>query len=201
MTTGLIATSLCGVATLRTTLQDVYETLPVIDTAGLEKEAFSDGTTKIYDESGKNITDSFAIKQRNPISYQDIPPLIIAAFIAAEDKNFWKHNGVDYPSILRAGIANIIHHKHEGGSGITQQVVKNMIVGNSQTLDRKIREALLAMQIEKKISKQKILEIYLNSIWFGHGAYGIGAASHAWFQKDLRDLSLAEIAFMAGLTR
>lgn len=201
MTTGLIATSLCCVATLRTTLHDVSETLPVVNTTELKKEAFSDGTTKIYDNSGQNITDSFAIKQRTPVYYQNIPPLVVAAFIAAEDKNFWNHNGVDYSSIIRAGIANIIHHRHEGGSGITQQVVKNMIVGNSQTIDRKIREALLAMQIEKKVTKQEILEIYLNSIWFGHGAYGIGAASHAWFQKDLKDLTLPEIAFMAGLPR
>lgn len=201
VTTSLILGSLCVAGTARVTLSDINDTLPDIDTKALEQDAYSNGTTQIYDDSGNTVTDSFAIKQRYPVSYREIPPLVINAFIAAEDKNFWDHNGVDYPSIMRAAMANILHHRHEGGSGITQQVIKNLVIGNNQTIERKIKEALLAIRLEKEMSKQDIMGIYLNSIWFGHGAYGIGAASQAWFQKDVKDLTLPEIAFMAGLPR
>ena len=134
-----------------------------------------------------------------------IPPLVTAAFIAAEDQNFWTHRGVDPLAILRAAVTDI-GHLHEGrrpigASTITQQLAKNMLLGNEPTLGRKIREAILALRIDQSLSKQRVLELYLNEIYLGQQSYGVAAAAEAYFNKPLDELTLAEAAMLAALPK
>ncbi len=131
-----------------------------------------------------------------------IPHNMINAVIAVEDSRFWKHNGIDYVAIARAIFKDIIHAGlREGGSTITQQLTKVMFLTPEKTLQRKIREAALAIKIEKNLDKKEILELYLNKIYFGHGAYGVEMASRTYFGKSIRDITLSEAALIAGLIR
>jgi len=129
-----------------------------------------------------------------------IPPVLREAVVAVEDERFYTHRGVDARGIMRAALANYRHEAiTQGASTITQQLARNLFLTNRQTLDRKIQEALLAMQIERYYSKDEILERYLNLVYFGAGAYGVQAASHAYFGKDVSRLTLPEAAMLAGL--
>jgi penicillin-binding protein 1A len=131
-----------------------------------------------------------------------IPHNMINAVIAVEDSRFWTHKGIDYVAIARAIFKDIIHvGLREGGSTITQQLTKVMFLTPEKTLQRKIREAALAIKIEKNLDKREILELYLNKVYFGHGAYGVEMASRTYFGKSVRDLSLSEAALIAGLIR
>ncbi len=134
-----------------------------------------------------------------------IPPLVKNAFLAAEDQNFYTHGGVDPLAILRAGVTDVLQYgqgkRPVGASTITQQVAKNMVLGNEVTLSRKAREALLAMRIEQSLSKDRILELYLNEIYLGAGAYGVAAAAQTYFDKPLDALTPAEAAFLAALPK
>src|SRR5207253_11411369 len=137
-----------------------------------------------------------------PVKLGKVPEVIQAAVIAAEDRHFVEHSGVDPLGVARATWADVRHHKTvQGGSSITQQYVKNTYVGHERTLMRKIKEAVIAVKLERKYSKRQILERYLNTIYFGRGAYGVQAAAHAYFNKDVGALSLPESAFLAGLIR
>ncbi len=134
-----------------------------------------------------------------------IPEIVTEAFIAAEDQNFWTHRGVDPLAILRAAVTDI-GHLHEGrrpigASTITQQLAKNMLLGNEPTLGRKIREAILALRIDQSLTKQRVLELYLNEIYLGQQSYGVAAAAEAYFNKPLDALSLAEAAMLAALPK
>jgi membrane peptidoglycan carboxypeptidase len=159
----------------------------------------------IYDAAGNlsgTLTNQNDYQNRSQISLKDVPETVIGSVLAAEDANFYKHKGVNVRSILRAVDANLESGQiSQGGSTITQQVVKNSLVGSEQDFSRKLREAFLAVELEKQMSKDEILERYLNSIYFGGGAYGVKAASEYYFRKDVKDLNWAEGALLAALIR
>ncbi len=157
--------------------------------------------TKIYSDDNVLIGELKAEKGIF-VPIENIPKHMINAVIAVEDSRYWKHKGVDYLAIIRALIKDILYVElKEGGSTITQQLAKVMFLTPEKTLKRKIREAALALKIEKNLSKQKILELYLNKIYFGHGAYGVEMASKIYFGKSVRNISLSEAAVIAGLIR
>ena len=141
-------------------------------------------------------------ENRVPVEVEDVPDTVTGAILAAEDEDFYLHKGINLRSIGRAVDANLDSGSaSQGGSTITQQVVKNSLVGDDQDLSRKIREAFLAVELEKQMSKDEILERYLNSVYFGGGAYGVQAASEYYFNKDVVDLNWAEGALLASLIR
>jgi penicillin-binding protein 1A len=145
---------------------------------------------------------SYARERRVELSYEEYPPLLVRAFLAAEDKTFFEHHGVDYLGIVNAFINNLGSHKRSvGASTITQQVAKNLLIGNAPSYSRKIKEAILAYRIEDALTKQQILELYLNQIALGRNAFGVEAASYAYFGKELKQLDLAQMAYLAILPK
>ncbi|MDQ6726105.1 MAG: penicillin-binding protein [Actinomycetota bacterium] len=159
-------------------------------------------TTVIYDGTGAQLAELHGVENRFPVKIEDVPQVMVAAVVAAEDRKFFEHGGIDPLGIVRATWADIRHKGiAEGGSTITQQYVKNAYVGNQYTLWRKIREAVISVKIERKLSKTQILERYLNTVYFGRGAYGVQAASQAYFGKDVGQVGLREAAYLAGLIR
>ncbi|NPA39806.1 MAG: PBP1A family penicillin-binding protein [Thermodesulfobacteria bacterium] len=156
-------------------------------------------TNVLYDIHG-NIIAFLGTPRRIFVPLNKIPPYVIHAFIAAEDANFYKHRGIDFLGLLRALYKDIIHGKIvQGGSTITQQVVKSLLLTPKRTIRRKIKEMFLAWQIEKYLTKDQILTIYLNHIYFGEGAYGVEAAALTYFSKHVWQLNLNEAATLAGL--
>lgn len=144
----------------------------------------------------------FARERRVYLTYDELPARLVHAFISAEDKTFFEHGGLDYPGIVSAIFANIGSDKRpRGASTITQQVAKNLLLTNELSYTRKIREAILAKRIESAFTKPQILELYLNQIFLGRNAYGVQAASRAYFDKDVGQLSLSEIAYLAVLPK
>jgi len=144
----------------------------------------------------------FYIEKRVLLPVDQIPKRVKDAFVAAEDARFYSHAGIDYLGVLRAAWANFRAGRVvQGGSTITQQVAKLLLVGNERSLARKVREAMLAHRIEQRLTKDQILGIYVNHVYLGHGAYGVGAAAAAYFGKDVQDLSVAEAAMLAGLPK
>lgn len=162
----------------------------------VRKEGFS---TKIYDRNNVLLYDVFADQQRTPINLDQIPLYLRQATIAIEDKNFYKHQGFDPKGWLRAIFNIIFHHKLEGGSTLTQQLVKNVLLTSQRTISRKIKEFALAIQIEKKYSKDEILQMYLNEAPYGGTAWGVEVAAETYFEKKASELNLAESAILAGL--
>ncbi|MCX7723816.1 MAG: PBP1A family penicillin-binding protein [Thermodesulfovibrio sp.] len=157
--------------------------------------------TKVYAEDGTLIGE-FKIQKGIYVPIKQIPKHLIDAVIAVEDSRFWKHRGIDYIGIGRALITDILHMKlKEGGSTITQQLAKIMFLTPEKTLSRKIKEAYLALKIERELSKEKILELYLNNVYFGHGAYGVEMASRIYFGKSVQNITLPEAALLAGLIK
>ncbi|MCX7834485.1 MAG: PBP1A family penicillin-binding protein [bacterium] len=153
--------------------------------------------TEFYDRNGKRLS---SLDGRIPVRLDEISPNFIKAILAVEDKNFFIHAGIDKTAILRAAVNMLFLNKRvQGGSTITQQLVKNLFFSFERTLTRKIREMLLALQIENSFSKEQILESYCNSVYFGLGAYGVEAAAQTYFSKHAKDLTLAEAALLAGL--
>jgi penicillin-binding protein 1A len=145
---------------------------------------------------------SYARERRVQLSYEEYPQMLVHAFISAEDRTFFEHHGVDYPGIVAAMIRNATTNRRSvGASTITQQVAKNLLVGNEVSYVRKLREAILAWRIEDTLTKPQILELYLNSIELGRNAGGVDAASHAYFGKDLKDLTIAQSAYLAILPK
>lgn len=163
------------------------------------------GMTRFYSNDGSLIAE-YAKQRRIYTPFDDISPMVINAFIAAEDKNFYSHRGVDPEGIARAVYSNIQRYRDGdnsrslvGGSTITQQVVKNFLLTREKSLERKIKEAILAMRITQTYSKDRILELYLNEIYLGLGAYGVAAASLEYFGKELHELQTEEAALLAGM--
>ncbi len=158
----------------------------------------------VYDDDGAVIA-RFARQRRNFIPIAEIPPLVQNAFISAEDKNFRDHAGIDPVGIAKAMVRNVKTLRNggrmSGASTITQQVVKNMLLTNERSISRKVREAVLAVQIERELSKDRILEIYLNQIYLGARSYGVGAASKTYFGKDMEYLTPEEAAYLAALPK
>jgi len=159
--------------------------------------------TKIYSADGE-LLDKFYLKNRTRITYEDIPPDMINAVVAIEDRKFFSHWGVDLQRIVQAFIKNAARFnlKKEGASTITQQLARNLYLNSRETTwKRKIREAMTAVQIEKTYTKQEILTYYLNTVYFGKGAYGIEAAAQTYFNKTTKDLTLNECSLLAGLLK
>ncbi len=161
-------------------------------------------SSKVYSRNGELVAD-FSKEKRVFVPYNAIPKNVINSFLSAEDKNFFSHPGVDAKGVLRAvinNISNIMSSKRlEGASTITQQVAKNFLLTNEVSLNRKIKEAILAFRIERALSKERILELYLNQIYLGSGAYGVAAASLEYFDKSIRELNYSEAALLAALPK
>ena len=161
-------------------------------------------SSKVYSGNGDLVAD-FSKEKRIFVPYSSIPTNVINAFLSAEDKNFFTHPGVDAKGVLRAtinNIQNILKSKRlEGASTITQQVAKNFLLTNEISLNRKIKEAILAFRIERVLSKERILELYLNQIYLGSGAYGVAAASLEYFDKSIKELNYEEAALLAALPK
>lgn len=158
--------------------------------------------TQVYDRNDKKIGE-FYNQRRILVPYSDIPKDLVHAFVAAEDDQFFKHQGVNYLAILRAAIANFQAGRHvQGGSTITQQVAKTLLLqSNEKTYTRKLREVMLAHRMEETLSKEDIIYLYLNQIYFGASAYGVGVAAKTYFRKNVKDLTLPEMAILAGLPK
>src|SRR5687768_12615639 len=153
-----------------------------------------------------NPVQTFARERRVELAYDEYPPLVIDAFISAEDKTFFRHGGIDYPGLVGAVFdftrkSLTSGERARGGSTITQQVAKALLQDSSYSIGRKIREAILAFRLESTLRKEQILELYLNQIFLGRNAYGVQAASRAYFGKDIDELTLAESAYLAILPK
>lgn len=157
-------------------------------------------TTKIYDRNGKLLTEIYASQNRTLVPLTSIPLSLQHATLAIEDKNFYTHPGFDIPSIIRAFKEDITGHKIQGGSTITQQLIKSSLLTPEQSISRKVKEVILAFWAERIYSKKQILDMYFNQVPYGGTAWGAEAASETYFNKHVKDLDLAESAFLAGLT-
>jgi penicillin-binding protein 1A len=156
---------------------------------------------KIYDQNGKLISELF-IERRKPVSYNEISKNLVMAFVAVEDEDFFYHRGISIQRIIKAFIKNLLAGKvREGASTITQQLAKRVFTTGERSIFRKIVEAWYALQIEREYSKEEIMEIYLNQIYFGFGAYGVEMASHVYFGKSAKDLTVPEAALIAAIAK
>jgi penicillin-binding protein 1A len=160
--------------------------------------------SKVYDADGKLIAE-FETERRIPVSIDEVPTLVVNAFLAAEDRDFYTHKGVNPQAIFRAAVADIARfHSGQrpiGASTITQQVVRHFLLSRELSMTRKVKEAILAYRLDKELSKDRILEVYLNEIYLGAGAYGVAAAADTYFQKKLDQLTPAEAAYLAALPK
>ena len=161
------------------------------------------GASVVLDRKGERFAEVFEENQRRQwVPLGDIPEHVQKAFLAAEDKRFYRHKGIDERGLIRAFIGNLAQSgRPQGGSTITQQIVKNLLVGEDLTYDRKIREMIVASRVEHTLSKAEILELYLNSVYLGRGSWGIELAARSYFGKPAKDLTLEEGALLAGLTK
>ncbi|MGB6329418.1 MAG: PBP1A family penicillin-binding protein [Halarcobacter sp.] len=159
-------------------------------------------TTQFYDKDGKLIANIFDKEHRLYVKYEDIPARIVEALVAIEDTQFFEHNGVNPDAISRAIIKDVKAMKLvEGASTLTQQLVKTLVLSREKKLLRKIKEALLAIRLETILTKEEILERYLNQVYFGHSYYGIKTAAQGYFRKDLYELNIKEVAILVGLPK
>jgi len=156
-------------------------------------------STVFYDRDGKVLYDMYKDKNRVPVDFNEISDNLKKATIAIEDKNFYQHAGFSQTGILRAMFNIVLHHRLEGGSTITQQLIKNVLLDSSRTASRKIKELILAIAAEKKYTKDQILEMYLNEAPYGGIFWGVGSAAKGYFDKEPKDLTLTECAILAGL--
>jgi len=187
-----------GIGTLVGIAKAYMETTPTLDTAEIEEQA---ETSYIYDCNGKLITMYTGSENRDWAALSEIPLYLQNAVISIEDVRFYYHSGVDVKRLVGAFISNLMNNNVQGGSTLTQQLVKNSLLSTERTYKRKIQEAYLAMQLEQEYDKDKILEAYLNTISMGGSNYGVKAAALDYFGKDLSQLSLRECAMLAGITQ
>ncbi len=161
-------------------------------------------SSKLYSNDGQLLSE-FSSEKRIFVPYNSIPTLVVNSFLSAEDKNFFKHPGVDAKGVIRAifnNISNLLASRRlEGASTITQQVAKNFLLSNEVSIDRKLKEAILAFRIERALTKERILELYLNQIYLGEGSYGIASASLQYFDKSISELDYSEAALLAALPK
>ena len=187
-----VAGALIGIA------KAYVDTAPTLDLAALDSQ---DKTSFIYDSKGNLITDYKGTEDRVMVSIGEIPQMLQNAFIAVEDARFYEHNGVDVKRIVGALVANITTGSSQGGSTITQQLIKKTVLSSEQSYKRKLQEAYLAMELETRYTKEQILESYLNTIFMGGSYYGVKVAAYGYFGKELSELTLRECAMLAGMTR
>jgi len=197
----LLTVSIASMLTMISILWIYSNKLPDYKFLKMYKPAVS---SKLYSGSGELVSD-FSSQKRIFVPYETIPKIVINSFLSAEDKNFFTHPGVDAKGIMRAvfnNISNIISSERlEGASTITQQVAKNFLLTNEVSINRKIKEAILAFRIERALTKERILELYLNQIYLGEGSYGIASASLEYFDKPINKLNYAESALLAALPK
>ncbi|MEL7041407.1 MAG: PBP1A family penicillin-binding protein [Pseudomonadota bacterium] len=181
--------------------QSLYRGMPDLPQTAALWDANREPAIEYIDRDGKTLAIR-GPKYGRAIRLDELPPHVPRAFIAAEDKRFYEHDGADTQAMVRAAWSNLISRKTvSGASTITQQLVKNLILSPEQTLKRKAQEIRLARQLEEQLSKNEILELYLNRVYFGSGFYGLGAASRFYFDKDPQDLTLAEASLLATLPK
>ncbi len=194
----LFGASVIGAAGLYGVYLYLEPKLPSIDTL---KDVQLQVPLRIY-SSDQLLIAEFGEKRREPLDYEQIPEQMIQAFLAAEDDRFFEHPGVDYQGILRAAFQLLLTgERRQGGSTITMQVARNFFLSSKKTYTRKLNEIFLALKIERMLSKQEILELYLNKIYLGHRAYGVGAAALVYYGRTVDKLKLPEIAMIAGLPK
>ena len=165
------------------------------------EETFRQSQTSIaYDANGEVLSVLKGEKDVYYISYEDIPIYIKQAIVSTEDKRFYKHQGIDYRGVLRAVVAAVQEGEPtQGGSTITQQLARTIFLSNERTWERKVEEMYIAVELEKKYSKEEILEYYLNNVYFANGYYGIEAASQGYFGTDVRHLSLSQMIYLCAI--
>jgi penicillin-binding protein 1A len=174
---------------------------PEIPDAAELREVRTQMPLSVYSRDGRLIA-QIGEQRRVPVAWDEIPPLLVDAFLAAEDARFFEHPGVDWQGLVRAAASNVsAGGVREGGGTITMQLARNTVLTSERTLRRKLKEVFLALRLEREFSKQEILTLYLNRIFLGQRAYGVGAAAQVYFEKTPADLSLAEAALIAGLPR
>lgn len=159
----------------------------------------ANSSTVFYDKNGKTIYEMYQDKNRVPVKFADISKYLKEGTVAVEDKSFYQHGGISQTGIIRAALSSIFKGDAQGGSTITQQLIKNVLLTSERSLPRKIKEAVLATEVEKRYTKDQILEMYLNEVPYGGTFYGVGAAAKGYFGKDPKSLTLVEAAIMAGL--
>jgi penicillin-binding protein 1A len=192
----LLGLPLLGAALLIGAYFYVSTTLPRVETLS---DYHPPLITRIYADDGSIIAE-YSRERRILVPFEKIPKTLVQAFVAAEDASFFKHQGIDFISIFRAALKNVkAGGIAQGGSTITQQVAKKLLLTSERTFTRKFKEAILAWRMEKALTKQEILYLYLNQIYLGHRAYGVEAAAENYFDKNVEELTLAESAIMAGL--
>lgn len=191
-----VALGLIGVLSAYLVIKSVQSGLPKLITM---KDYEPLLVSQVYDRKGKKIGEFFR-ERRTLVPYQKIPKNLVNAFLAAEDDQFFQHKGINLQAIFRAALANLRAGRSvQGGSTITQQVAKTLLLSSEKTLTRKARDILLALQMEKNLSKEDILYLYLNQIYFGQGAYGVEQAAQTYYRKTVAQLTLPEMAILAGL--
>ncbi|MEX0592755.1 MAG: transglycosylase domain-containing protein [Nitriliruptoraceae bacterium] len=174
----------------------------ILDIAPMGEAAATPENSFIYDRNGEQLAELTFEENRVPVALSDIPQVVIDAVLATEDASFYEHEGVSHFSILRAALSNFRSGAIESGaSTITQQYVKAAFLTPEQTYQRKIEEAIYALEVERQLTKDQILELYLNRTYFGTGVYGVGTAAERYFSKDIGDITLAEAATLAGIVR
>ncbi|MBN1380469.1 MAG: PBP1A family penicillin-binding protein [Deltaproteobacteria bacterium] len=191
----------CMIAVLAGGVMFYYIMLRELPSIAVLKDYRPSIATRVYADNNELI-DEFYLEDRKVIKISDLPPYVIQAFIAAEDARFMQHSGVDLLSIMRAFLKNMAAGRIvQGGSTITQQVAKTLYLSPEKSYLRKMKEAILAYKIDKYLTKEEILNLYLNHIYLGHGTYGVEAASQGYFGKSAGDIHLAEAALLAGLPK
>jgi penicillin-binding protein 1A len=193
----LAGLAVCGVLVVVFALAMAYPNLPALDTLTDYRPKMP---LRIFTADNVLIGE-FGEERRTLVHFKEIPDVMKKAVLAIEDDRFYEHGGVDYWGILRAALHNATGGARQGASTITQQVARNFFLSSEQTLKRKAYEALLAWKIEKNLSKDQILEVYMNQIYLGQRAFGFSSAAQIYFGKDLRDITVAEAAMLAGLPK
>lgn len=195
----LVTLALAGIAMIAIALLIRHYDAGLLTTEDLKRYTPKQ-VTRILARDGTLLAEDFT-ERRTIVHIADIPPHVQLAFLAAEDASFYEHEGLDYPGMLRALWVNLRSSKKQGASTITQQVIKNVLLTSERTFKRKVEEIILARRIEQELSKDEILELYLNYIYFGHGRYGVEEAARYYFGKSIRDVSLAEAAILASIPK
>ncbi len=195
---GVFVVGFLGLGLVYGVAKAYVDTTPALDVAQL---TISDRTSYLYDMYGQEIMSMASIEYRDWVDIEDIPDMLCNAFISVEDVRFYKHSGVDFKRLFSAALEVLGNSNSSGGSTITQQLIKNKILGSERTYKRKIQEAFLALQLETVMQKDDILEAYLNDIYLGGSNYGVKAAAHDFFGKELNELTIRECAMIAGLTQ
>jgi len=195
----MVLVLLCGLALGGAVLgiaKGYMETAPTLDLALLDDQ---DKTSFLYDAQGNVITDYKGTENRIMVNISYMPENLRNAFVAVEDARFYTHNGIDIKRIIGSFVQNFVSGSQQGGSTITQQLIKNTVLSNELSYKRKIQEAWLALQLETRYTKLQILEYYLNTIYLGENYYGVQVAAQGYFGKELHELTLRECAMLAGL--